>query len=579
MSAEKDWLTILAQASSYSDLQNAFDRMSVESKTSVDGDAMVASIDEAIRRIEMERANDQAELEGFSSEYEAFKQQQSGVIGWFKRKLPFTETRKQELEHRDALSDQAAEILADNFIIARAQMLRERVASPKLRRMGQPASSWRNRLLQNDSVGCIREFGSVVYELGKEISVAKHFVDTVLIDIEAFSGAKFIGKEDQLRRNDDLIAGKSELKELIDESREKANLRGSALVTLKNLLVSELSEKDIDFRNTNHRLTLLKNLQEKYPRIAKLMEERLAMVKTVLAKIVERDSLPEQRDKLEKTVSILNRDWEDAEQRRLRAVRELEGPSQLYNAALRESQRAKAALNVAKPLYDAYIAEQNRVAQSAAEVTSDSDFEVSTSNVLTEYRRLEEAASESAQTLRQRMPAFEQTNRNHENAISETKAIRDKSEAHAMDLKKISNLEAELQQQMLRAMQSIESTLPEFRIAIESFLDDANKITESNASGASLRSIQELFDDSIDLILPPSPFSFERSLTNSAVTKSLAEMRRDSERLTHAINALEVDHKECTNKVTALSNLRKEALRARGQILLDQSICFELDLS
>jgi len=578
MNAEKDWLTMLAQASNYADLQVAFDRMSVESETAVDGDAMVASIDEAIRRIERERASDQAELAGFSSEYEAFKKEQSGVIGWFKRKLPFTETRKQELGHRDALSDQAAEILADNFIIARAQMLRERVASPKLRRMGQQASYWRSRLLQNDSVASIREYGSVVYELGKEISVAKLFVDAVLIDIEAFSGAKFINKEDQLRRNDDLIDEKSELKELVDESHEKANIRDSALVSLRNLLVSELSEKDIDFRNANNRLSLLKNIQEKYPRLAKLMEERLAMVKTLVATMVERDSLPERRDKLEKAVNILKSDWEDVEQKRLRAVRDLEGPSQLYNGALRETQQAKAALNAAKPLYDAYIAEQNRAAQNAAEVTSDSDFEVSTANVLTEYRRLEEAASVSAQMLRQRTPTFEHANRNHENAVNEAKTIREKSDAHAMDLKKISNLEAESQQQMLRAKQSVESTLPEFRIAAESYLDDANKITRSDASGTSLRFIQELLNDSIDLILPPAPFSFERSSTHSATTKGLAELRRDSERLAHAINALEVDHKECLNKVTAMSNVRKEALRARGQLLFDQSVCSELDL-
>jgi len=578
MSSEKDWLTMLAQASNYADLQVAFDRMSVESETAVDGDAMVASIDEAIRRIERERASDQAELEGFSSEYEAFKKEQSGVIGWFKRKLPFTETRKQELGHRDALSDQAAEILADNFIIARAQMLRERVASPKLRRMGQQASYWRSRLLQNDSVASIREYGSVVYELGKEISVAKLFVDAILIDIEAFSGAKFINKEDQLRRNDDLIAGKRELKELVDESHEKANIRGSALVPLRNLLVSELSEKDIDFRNANHRLSLLKNIQEKYPGLAKLMEERLAMVKTLVATMVERDSLPERRDKLEKAVNILKSDWEDVEQKRLRAVRDLEGPSQLYNGALRETQQTKAALNAAKPLYDAYIAEQNRAAQNAAEVTSDSDFEVSTANVLTEYRRLEEAASQSAQMLRQRTPTFEHANRNHENAVNEAKTIREKAEAHAMHLKKISNLEAELQQQMLRAKQSVESTLPEFRIAAESYLDDANKITRSDASGTSLRFIQELLNDSIDLILPPAPFSFERSSAHSATTKGLAELRRDSERLAHAINALEVDHKECLNKVTAMSNMRKEALRVRGQMLFDQSVCSELDL-
>ncbi len=579
MSTEKEWLTLLDKATSYGDLQSAFNRMSVESQTADNGDSMAASIDEAIRRIEQERARDQAELDGFASQYAAFKQEQSGVIGWFKRKLPFTETRKQELGHRDTVNDQEAEILADNFVIARAQMLKERVVSTTLRRMGQQPSYWRSQLLSNDSLGTIREYGDVVHALGQELLVAKLFVDSVSSDIDAFSSAKFVNKEDQQRRNEDLIAARGELKALVDESQDKANLRTSGLGTLKRLLINELSEKDIDFRNTIQRLALIRSLQEKHPKVAKLIEERLATVKTIVAKWVEIESLPARREKAEKELAILKRDLEAAEERRSRAASELEGPSQLYQAAFSESQQARSALNASKPLYDAYIAEQNRASSNAAEVTSESDFDIlpSNSNVVSEYRKLEEVAIKSSQTLSQRTPVFEQAKRAHDNAVREAKAVRDKSEAQIVERKKIADQESELQQQVLKSTQSIESTFPEFRAATASFLDDANKITWSNSLRVSVRSIQELFQDTSRHEILPSSFSIGGLFTNTGLSKGLADWKRHSERLANVIQALETDRKACLNEAATLSKLRKEALQQRGQMLLDRGVCSELD--
>ena len=579
MSDEKDWLALLDKATSYGDLQRAFNRMSAESKTADNGNSMAASIDEAIRRIEHERARDQAELDGFSSQYEAFKQEQSGVIGWFKRKLPFTETRKKELGHRDAVNDQSAEILADNFVIARAQMLKERVVSPKMRRMGQQPSFWRSQLLSNDSAGTIREYGSVVHALGQELSAVKQFVDSVSSDIDAFSGAKFINKEDQLLRNEDLIAAREELKALLDELQDKANLRTAALGTLKLLLISELSEKDIDFRNTLHRIFLFKSLLEKHPKVANRMEERLSMVKTIVAKMEEVESLPERREKFEKEVSILKRDLEAADDRRLRAVSELEGPSQLYQAALSESQQARAALNASKPLYDAYIAEQNQASSNAAEVTSDRDFNFSPSisSVVSEYKRLEEVATKSAQTLSQRTPVFEQAKRAHDNALKEVNAIRDRSDAKILERKKIADLETELQQQLLKGAQKIESTFPEFRAVTASYLEDADKITWSDALRGSVRSMQELLQDSSRHGFSPSPFSIGGPFANAGVTKVLKDRRNEAERLAKVIQMLETDKKVSTNELNTFSKSRKEALQQRGQMLLDRDVCSELD--
>ncbi len=576
MSDEKDWLTILTNATTYGDLRIVFNRMDVESQTVGDGDAMVASIDEAIRRIEQERARDQAELDGFASQYDAFKQEQSGVIGWFKRKMPFTETRKQELGHRDALNDQTAEILADNFIIARAQMLKERVALPTSRRMGQWPTFWRSQFQQADSVYSIAEYGKIVSELGKELAVAKVFVDMVVVDIDGFAAAKFIQKEDQLRSQEDSIAARKELKALIDESQEKANLRNSALSRLKGLLIEDLSAKDSDFRSMNQRLTLLKGLLEKQPLLAKCLEEHLAIAKALVAKMIERESLPEKREKIEMTLHGLKREWEEAERKRLKAFNELDGPSRLYQAALAESQQAQAALKATKPLYDAYLAEQNRTS-SNAEVTSDSDFEISTSNVVTEYNRLENAATAAAQSLNQRTPLMEQAKQVHDLAIKESKVIQDKSDTHTMELKKIVNLEAEIQQQLLKLKQNAESTFSAFRNTADSYLDLARQVTWTENSGAAIRAIQELLDSQTKSSIASKPFSMERSIMPSD-TKGLVEMRRNTEVLEKAVQVIETDRKASLHEYATMSNQRKEAIQRHGQMLLDQRVLSDLDL-
>ena len=576
MSDEKDWLTMLTNATTYGDLRIVFNRMDVESQTVGDGEALVASIDEAIRRIEQERSRDQAELDGFASQYDAFKQEQSGVIGWFKRKMPFTETRKQELGHRDALNDQTAEILADNFIIARAQMLKERVALPTFRRMGQWPTYWRSQFQQADSVYSIAEYGKIVSELGKELAVAKVFVDMVAVDIDGFAAAKFIQKEDQLRSQEDSIAARKELKALIDESQEKANLRNSALSRLKWLLMEDLSAKDSDFRSVNQRLTLLKGLLEKQPLLAKSLEEHLAIAKALVAKMIERESIPEKREKIEVALHGLNREWEEAKRKRLKAFNELDGPSRLYQAAVAESQQAQAALKATKPLYDAYLAEQNRTS-SNAEVTSDSDFEISTSNVVTEYNRLENAATAAAQLLHQRTPLLEQAKRVHDLAIKESKVIQDRSDTHTMELKKIVNLEAEIQQQLLKLKQNAESTFSAFRNTADSYLDLARQVAWTENSGAGIRAIQELLDSQTKSSIASKPFSMERSIMPSD-TKGLVDLRRNTEVLEKAVQVIETDRKASLHEFATMSNQRREAIQRHGQMLLDQRVLSELDL-
>ena len=59
----------------------------------------------AIRRIEHERACDADELRSLESQYSAFKKDNRGVLGWFRRHVPFFQARRLDVQHNDKLSD------------------------------------------------------------------------------------------------------------------------------------------------------------------------------------------------------------------------------------------------------------------------------------------------------------------------------------------------------------------------------------------------------------------------------------------------------------------------------------------
>ena len=105
---------------------------------------LATSIDEAIYRIQKESLCDEEELSLLRAEYEAFKLQQKEIVGWLKGHIPFTETRRQKKRHTGTVSHREAEMLADNLIIARAQMIEVRLFPPDSRRREHCPAAWQN---------------------------------------------------------------------------------------------------------------------------------------------------------------------------------------------------------------------------------------------------------------------------------------------------------------------------------------------------------------------------------------------------------------------------------------------------
>ncbi len=165
---------------------------------------------------------------------------------------------------------------------------------------------------------------------------------------------------------------------------------------------------------------------------------------------------PRSKAKVEKVILDLNREIDTAESERVRATSGLETPRELYETARREADQASAAFNAAKPLYDAYLAEQSKMQSNAAEVSSDADFEINVSNVVTEYQRLEAARDK---LLKRSAKVPPRMNKRNVASIQQPRPCRNcvrRLNVSLRNKRRIANLESEAQESVRKAWQRID---------------------------------------------------------------------------------------------------------------------------
>lgn len=563
------WLEILQNTTTYRELQSVFSLMLMEANANADTPALAASIDEAIQRIEQERTRDSAELENATAQYDAFKQERSGVLGWFKRTLPFTETRKQELGHRGVVADQKAEILADNFVIARAQMLKERILPASSRRFGFRPNDWRDKLQPLESISKIRDFGSAVMDLENELDRCKSFTEMVRLDIEAFVEANFTDKEDQSRRDIDLNVARAELRTLDEEYHEKDSLRGAALMRLADLIENELTANDGTFRTTSERAAQTKEIVEHLTKATKLVEERYGALTTVVGKLGELDSIPEQRKKLEDAIRKLRRDLDDAEHRGLRAATDLVEPTNLYNNAVRDANQAKSDLNAAKMRYDSSRAQQNE-----AEVRSNFDFGESAS-AEAEFEQHKNRANQANDTLRRVAATLENAKKQVELAEQEAVALQKKIDQHSKEIDSLVEKERQLKRTVDSSRDSLERTQLDYHAALHrysSLLDEISWL-ENHRSLAGVPA--DLLDQPAARDILPSSFSWQHSTTHGKYCE-LLDFEQQSTVLARLSKSIKTDHEVLKKALTQLAATRRDALKQRGSSLLDSRLAAEI---
>ena len=318
MGAQARWLKRLELSTNYEDLREVFAAMATDAEAFGASDELAASIDMAIHRIEMERAEDERELDHAEEDYEAFREKQSGFIGWFKRHLPFTETRRREAAHKDTIEDRQAEVLADNLVIARSQMLKERLLDPAARRLGHDADHWEQRLAEGEARGDARALAASVRALGEEIERSAKFVDALSEDIEAFADADFDDEEDRERQKADLKAARREWKALSDEVRRERTARDRALAHLARFVTEALRDDD-EYARAGRQTANLGHALER----ARAVESGFSKVRKILASLAaiaqELEDVPDERRALERKRRSAREDLQEAERTLTRA--------------------------------------------------------------------------------------------------------------------------------------------------------------------------------------------------------------------------------------------------------------------
>jgi hypothetical protein len=399
---DPSWLDRLDCATDYRALQEIFSEIAAAAQAGDDPAGLARSVDEAIRRLEAERASDERELAEIQSRYDSFREQNEGVVGWFKRHIPFTETRRQESEFKGDVAEHSAEILADNLVIARAQMLKERFLAPDQRKLGERPGQWRDRLNQLAAGRELAPLGQALQDLAGEVERSRAFVDALGHDIDAFAGAAFKAAEDRQRRDADLAAARQELTDLVGEVDAEVEIKTAGLKQLGTRAAAELDATDAAFQADGRQVarlrevlaradaarTSLGNLVAATATIGKLIEEQ----KGLPAKLQEaRQSLTQlQNQRTEMSADLANKGAFFEEHRRH------------HEAAQREADETRQVLAGALQLYDAWQAEYraNPSNQPMAEAPTESPM----------WQRLNEAktAAEAAQArLNQAAGPFE----------------------------------------------------------------------------------------------------------------------------------------------------------------------------
>jgi hypothetical protein len=298
MATDTDWLDRLDNVFDYQALQKLFGEIADRAVAEREDTGLAKKIDEVIRRIEEERAADQTALDEIKGRYETFQQDNRGFVGWFKRHLPFSEARRQDVHHRSGLADQQAEVLADNLVIARAQMLKERFLGPAERKLGHRTGHWQSELDAAASVAQLAAISASLRSLAPEIDQSRAFVELLRRDIDAFATAAFRAKEDRVRRDGDLAAARGELAELAKEVGQKEKLKRDALKRLGHLVTEELTATDSAFRDDSRRLTELESLGERLRAARETLGQLKAAAEKIGALNKELHAIPEQLQQL-----------------------------------------------------------------------------------------------------------------------------------------------------------------------------------------------------------------------------------------------------------------------------------------
>ncbi len=441
-----EWVERLATTVDFRQLREVYDQMAATVQTGGDSQAIVAAIDDAIRRLVQEKARDKAELEEVRTAYDGFKAEQAGFFGWIKRHVPFGATRSKELAHRSTISDQEAEILADNFVIARAQMLRERLLPENARHSGRPVDFWQARLAASESAdaAALRTFGQTLAEIGRELAPLKAFVKDVTAEIAAFAAATFSQTEDQRRKDADVKVAQTELSAFATVAKDKESLWSTGLTRAGALVETELSRSDGAYRGLIDRIATLDHLASEVHTAKRKSAELLAAVKQGQEFSAKLADLPRNRHGFQNQADAARKEADDWRRRFDSALQQMATHGPARQAANDELQRAAGAMDAAK-----------RVSESERAAAGDGGAE--SPAAAAELARTQQSYTAAEARLRSVTGPFDAAKSEHDQADGKLRALQAKLDDLKGQHDRLEREETDLRNKLRQAQADLES--------------------------------------------------------------------------------------------------------------------------
>lgn len=574
MSHHPLWLERLSRATNYGDLQQVFTDILADAQSAGDNAALVQCIDEAIRRLEEERSRDEIGLQEVQSQYDSFRESNKGMVGWLKRHIPFTETRRKETEHRGNVADQMAEILGDNLVIARAQMIKERFQNAAQRKLGQRPAEWRSRLDGALVGGQLSPLGKSLQEVAAEIDRSRVFVDALKRDIDAFGQAEFKTPEDRQRRDADVTAARRELAELAREIDDKATLKKTGMKQLADRTVTELDTNDAAFladgQKLHHLRTVLAQATDARGTLGKLVESAATLGK--LSK--ELHGLPAEIQQVRSEVSRLEIQQGDAQTALNRKAATLADKRGGFETAQRDADQARHLLSSAQQFYDAHLAELRGSQPVMAEADDGSAGAQPARSIPADspvLRKLNEAktAAETTQLwLREVTPSFEAAKREADAAQAAVQELTNKIRTERDKLQKLEQRLPQLRRDLTAATDRTHETFVVATNGLGTFLS-----SDRGPTVAPFRP-QELAAGTFGWL---GPRGLERSLADA-----LVQVDRDYQRYlqgSHVLDALckwlDAQRNSIEKERTAAHQRRETSWKRRCSELLGDTLADE----
>lgn len=521
MSTEQRWLQRLNEAIDYQQLQSIFTQMAAEAMEASDSRQLIASIDDAIRRIEAERSRDDQELREFEVRYLEFKEQQRGILGWFRRHLPFTETRRQEIGHRSVIADQNAEILADNLVIARAQMLKQRLLPADERQLGQPSLHWKERLADCESIERIGDFGSTIQALIEELSISSAFVEEIRGEIDAFAAADFSSSEDQQRQNADLAAAGRELAEFEAELNEELAMRDGALQRAGELVREQLLQMDHDFYQLTKQEEELQRVKRLARQAAAKAEEFEELLDRVRRLSQQRDECAQQYPQLNAEQERLREELESADARLQRSIRKLGKALGPLEEAKRAAENSEAALNAAKRLSDLQAGEA--VGQAKAE-----------------YDRLSREHDQTLQQLEAARAEYETLSSKHQRRKQQFESLQRELEEAEKAVIKNERTDQLLADQLHQSRDQLPEVLAEVEPRLDQYLREIDTLPFESQVSVLTRTIQwqAALRDRVAVSVQAESVHFDSPRRADSIEKLAAAITQDEREIKKRLSAV-----------------------------------------